>query len=200
MLPAVVDAMRVNDQKRRSEAETITEPAFPVGEEEANRRLFARTGLRARQMVHDWCRNGRDRRLTRHRARLCVPRGRAASQSTLFAGGVDRVVGMFDDGHPVWARLTTPRLSLEGSGAARAFRAGQSRAWRRSGRLCVRRGYNPDWLRTQLRRARLEPVFRVVHHQHCEPSHSKSRLEIIMVLSQTTPAQCSRVAVSERDT
>ena len=122
--------------------------------------------------------------------------------SELSAGGVDRVAGLFADGYPARVWLTTPRPSLEGAellallarGQGRA--RGESRPGRLSGRLCVTRGYDPDRLRT----ARLEPVLRVVHREHCESSHSKSRLEIMMVLTWTTPAEYSRVVVSERDT
>ena len=82
--------------ERGSGVETIAGPALSTADaDEADRRLAARTrtgaaeilltseelaaraGLRTRQSVHDWRREGPDRRLAEREARLRLP-GRAA--------------------------------------------------------------------------------------------------------------------------
>ena len=131
-LAVAADVLTMDDPVRQ-EVETIgrAEP-FRVGAEEAAVRmaertregasgtlltsdeLAARLGLKTRQSVHDWLRKGR------------IVGWRGAKRGHMFPAeqfddrgrpikGLDRVVGLFDDGYAAWMWLTTELASLDGA-------------------------------------------------------------------------------------
>ena len=132
-LAAAADALTVDDGERRSEVERIAGPVLPtVDAAEAERRLStlardgapetlltseelaARTGLRTRQTVHDWRRNGRIVGWQNARRGYVFPAEQLDDRNRPLPG-LDRVAGLFADGYAAWVWLTTPRPSLDGA-------------------------------------------------------------------------------------
>ena len=76
--------------------------------------LAARVGLKTRQSVHDWLRKGRIVGWQGARRGHLFPAGQLDDRGRPF-DGLDRVVGLFGDGHAAWVWLTTELSSLDGA-------------------------------------------------------------------------------------
>ena len=76
--------------------------------------LAKRVGLKTRQSVHDWLKKGRIVGWRGARRGHVFPAGQLDAQSRPFEG-LDRVAGLFDDGHAAWVWLTTELFSLDGA-------------------------------------------------------------------------------------
>ena len=130
---AVAADMLTMDDEARSGVETIA-GARPVlvGAEEAAGRMAARTragapetlltsdemagrvGLKTRQSVHDWLKKGRIVGWRGARRGHVFPAGQLDERGRPL-DGLDRVMGLFDDGYAAWVWLTTELPSLDGA-------------------------------------------------------------------------------------
>ena len=76
--------------------------------------LAARVGLKTRQSVHDWLKKGRIVGWQGARRGHVFPAGQLDERGRPLEG-LDRVVGLFDDGYAAWVWLTTELASLDGA-------------------------------------------------------------------------------------
>lgn len=131
-LAVAADVLTMDDEARPG-VETIT-GAQPVrvGAEEAAGRMAERTragapetlltsdemaervGLKTRQSVHDWLKKGRIVGWRRARRGHIFPAGQLDERGRPL-DGLDRVMGLFDDGYAAWVWLTTELPSLDGA-------------------------------------------------------------------------------------
>ena len=86
--------------------------------------LAARVGLKTRQSVHDWLKRGRI--VGWQGARRChvFPAGQLDERGTPLEG-LDRMIGLFDDGYAAWVWLTTELASLDGATPLTLLAAGE---------------------------------------------------------------------------
>ncbi len=131
-LAVAADVLTMDDEAR-SGVETIAgvEPVR-VGAEEAAWRMAERTragapetlltsdemaervGLKTRQSVHDWLKKGRIVGWRRARRGHIFP-ARQLDERGRPLDGLDRVMGLFNDGYAAWVWLTTELPSLDGA-------------------------------------------------------------------------------------
>ena len=76
--------------------------------------LASRVGLKTRQSVHDWLKKGRIVGWRGAKRGHVFPAGQLDARERPF-DGLDRVVGLFDDGYAAWIWLTTELSSLDGA-------------------------------------------------------------------------------------
>lgn len=76
--------------------------------------LAARAGVKTRQSVHDWLRKGRIVGWQGARRGYLFPPEQLDDRGRPLVG-LDRVVGLFDDGYAAWVWLTTELTSLDGA-------------------------------------------------------------------------------------
>ena len=76
--------------------------------------MAERVGLKTRQSVHDWLKKGRIVGWRRARRGHVFPAGQLDERGRPL-DGLDRVMGLFDDGYAAWVWLTTELPSLDGA-------------------------------------------------------------------------------------
>ena len=86
--------------------------------------LAARVGFKTRQSVHDWLKKGGIVGWQGARRGYVLPAGQFDERGRPFEG-LDRLVGLFDDGYAVWVWLTTPSASLDGAMPPTLLAAGE---------------------------------------------------------------------------
>ena len=140
---AVAADVLTMDRAGRSEAEAIAgaEPVLASAEDAAGRmaeyaregaaetlltsdELAARVGLKTRQSVHDWLKRGRIVGWRGAKRGYVFPAGQFDERGRPLEG-LDRIVGLFDDGYGAWVWLTTELASLDGAMPLTLLAAGE---------------------------------------------------------------------------
>lgn len=87
--------------------------------------LAARVGLKTRQSVHDWLRNGKIVGWQGAKRGYVFPAEQIDGRNRPLPG-LERVVTQFEDGYAAWVWLTTPRNSLDGEEPLTLLARGES--------------------------------------------------------------------------
>ena len=141
-LAAAADVLTTEDAGRPA-VETVAgaEPVIAGAEEAAGRmaertregaaetlltsdELAARVGLKTRQSVHDWLKRGRIVGWQGARRGYVFPAGQIDKRGRPLEG-LDRMIGLFDDGYAAWVWLTTELASLDGATPLALLAAGE---------------------------------------------------------------------------
>ena len=86
--------------------------------------LAARVGFKTRQSAHDWLKKGRIVGWQGARRGYVFPAGQFDERGRPFEG-LDRLVGLFDNGYAAWVWLTTPSAYLDGAMPLTLLAAGE---------------------------------------------------------------------------